>query len=324
MIMKTGYTIRMNLLRFLAPILAIALVPFAASAASIYLDPDSGTYGPGDTFMVNVRLDNAEDCINAAHVDIEYPKDSLKAVDFSRGGSIFSIWIGDPKIDASTGVVSFEGGIPGGYCGRVQGDPAVSNILGRLVFTVINSGAKKAVIHPSETSSAYLNDGLGTSIKLDSHNATITLADTSVGQANAWVDEVAQDKIPPDPFIVQVESTRGLFSGRYYAVFSTVDKQSGIDHYEIFEHGGWIKAESPHMLWDQTLSGGVKVKAVDKAGNETLGQYTEGSAPPRQYSINDILLPLIAISILLLAGLVRLFMYWREKKSGEGVIDLRS
>jgi hypothetical protein len=312
----------MNSLRILIPTLAITFLPFAASAATIYLDPDSGTYGPTDTFVINVRLDNADDCINAAHVDIQYPTDSLKAVDFSKGNSIFSIWIGEPKIDTGTGIVSFEGGIPGGYCGRVQGDPAVSNILGKLVFTVINSDAKKAVIHPSVSSRAYLNDGFGTAIKLGSRDATITLTDTSTGQANAWNDEVSQDKIPPDPFTVQVDSSRGVFSGRYYAVFSTVDKQSGIDHYEIFERGGWIRVSSPHMLWDQTLRGGVKVKAVDKAGNETIGEYIAGSAPPRQYSISDILLPLIAIGILLLAGFVRLFMYWRERGT-EDVIDLR-
>ncbi len=310
-------------LRFFIPLFLSVSFPFAANAASIYLDPNTATYGPGDTFVVSVRLDNADECINAAHVDIEYPKNSLKAVDFSSGGSIFSIWVGEPKIGADKGVVSFEGGIPGGYCGRIQGDPALSNILGKLVFTVINADAKKAVVRPALSSRAYLNDGLGTAIELGSEVATITLARESVGKANAWLDEVNTDTIPPDAFVVQVESTRGVFSGRYYAVFSTVDKQSGIDHYEIFERGGWVKASSPHMLWDQTLRGGVKIKAVDKAGNETLGEYTEGSAPPRQYSVNDILLPLIAIGILLLAGFARLYMYWRER-SKEGVIDLRS
>ncbi len=313
----------MNASRFFISLLALVFLPFVVSADSIYLDPDAGTYGPGDTFFVNVRLDNGDDCINAAHVDIQYPKESVKAVDFSRGNSIFSLWVGEPKIDNDAGVVSFEGGIPGGYCGRIQGDPAVSNILGKLVFTVKNSDAKTAILHPGATSRAYLNDGLGTSINLSSRDATITLAKDSVGQASAWLDEVSADKIPPESFVVQVDSSRGVFSGRYYAVFSTVDKQSGIDHYEIFERGGWIKVASPHTLWDQSLRSGVKIKAVDKAGNETLGEYVEGSAPPRQYSLGDIMLPLIAIGILLLAAFVRFLMYWRGRVK-EGVIDMRT
>jgi hypothetical protein len=73
-----------------------------------------------------------------------------------------------------------------------------------------------------------------------------------------------------------------VFDGNYYVVFSTVDKQSGLDHYEIFESGAWKAVSSPYKLRNQSLKGGVQIKAIDKAGNERLGDYVEGSAPPRQ------------------------------------------
>src|ERR1043166_3587861 len=89
------YTIYMYI-RHLALALLIAAAPFSASAASIYLDPDKGTYGPGDTFIVNVRLNTDGECINAANVELVYPAKSLRAVDFSKGGSIFSLWVTEP------------------------------------------------------------------------------------------------------------------------------------------------------------------------------------------------------------------------------------
>src|SRR5262245_52664189 len=92
----------------------VLLAPFTASAATLYLDPDSGEYGPGDTFIARVRL-LTDECVNAASIEVRYPREVLKAVDFSRGSSIFPIWVGEPTLDTAKGVVSFAGGIPGGY-----------------------------------------------------------------------------------------------------------------------------------------------------------------------------------------------------------------
>src|SRR6185369_401021 len=110
--------------------------PASASAASLYLDPGSGTYGPGDTFILNVRLNNEGECINAANVVLTYPTASLRAADFSKGGSILSLWVIEPQIDTKAGTVTFAGGIPGGYCGRIAGDPSLTNVIGKVVFTV--------------------------------------------------------------------------------------------------------------------------------------------------------------------------------------------
>ena len=98
---------------------SLFLVPVFAQAATLYIDPGSGIFGVGDTFVASVRLTTEGDCVNAAGVTLTYPKESLKAVDFSRGSSIISLWVGDPKIDQNAGTVTFEGGVPGGYCGAI-------------------------------------------------------------------------------------------------------------------------------------------------------------------------------------------------------------
>lgn len=70
-----------------------------------------------------------------------------------------------------------------------------------------------------------------------------------------------------------------------YLVFNAIDKVSGIDHYEILEtkkpnywdrffekkkEQEWKIGKTPYLLNDQTLKSVIKVKAVDKAGNERI------------------------------------------------------
>lgn len=281
----------------------VLLLPTHAQAALLYLDSDGAEHGLGDTFIVSVRLDNEDECINAAHVEVVYPKDRLRAVDFSRGGSILNLWVEEPKIDTMQGTVSFSGGVPGGYCGRIQGDPALSNILGKVVFTVISADAPKADIDISIASRLYLNDGQGTKADVRTKGATFTLAPDALAPENPWIKEVEADDTPPDPFDVIVESTRGVFGGRYYIVFATEDKQSGMDHFEIYERSAWKTIKSPYNLRDQSLVA-IKVRAIDKAGNERLGDYTEGSAPERVRPFYYDYLPFIVVIVvfLILAG----------------------
>lgn len=258
-------------------------LPAGASAASLYLDPDTGTYGPGDTFIVNVRLNTDGECINAANVVLTYPTESMRAVDFGKGGSIFPLWVVEPKLDTQKGLVSFAGGIPGGYCGRIQGDPSLTNTIGKVVFTMTRGSAKSATIALTSASALYLNDGRGTKITPELVNSSIKIAAEATQSENPWLGLVGDDKTPPDPFDIQIESTRGIFNGKYYAVFSTVDKQSGVDHYEMMINGTWQRATSPHAVDDQTLRSGVEVRAIDKAGNVRLGTYVAGSAPHRAH-----------------------------------------
>jgi hypothetical protein len=258
------------------------LLPAMTSAATLYLDPSTERYGPGDTFVLTIRIDNQKECVNAAQVEITYPTDSLRAVDFGRGGSVLSLWTEEPKIDDTKGVVTFSGGIPGGYCGKIQGDPGESNVLGKVVFTVLKADAGTATIHLDPSSLVYLNDGLGTKAKLVTKDAHVALVHTPVGSSDVWVKEVGADTTPPDSFTTLIESTRDVFGGLYYIVFSTVDKQSGIDHYEIFENGDWKRVTSPYKLPDQSLKNDIRVKAIDKAGNERVGLYAGGVIPPSQ------------------------------------------
>lgn len=266
--------------------------PALAQAAEIYLDPATGTFPIGVTFAVNVRLNTQGQCINAAEVNLAYPKSELQAVAVSAGDSIFSLWVKNPTIYADYGLVSFIGGLPGGYCGRVAGDASLSNKLATVYFAFPTSTTVSSTSIPVSASlsfatgtNAVLNDGLGTFAKLTSGGASY--APVTSGQfapASAWQDLIQSDTIPPEPFKVGVYRDQSLFNDQLFAVFSTVDKQTGIDHYEVAEvpasqanlpenQWNWARADSPYLLHNQNLNGMLEVRAIDMAGNERLESY---------------------------------------------------
>jgi hypothetical protein len=312
--MKKRYTISMK--PFLAVFVSTLIVATSADAATIYIDPVSNAYGPGDTFIASVRIDTDGECINATNVEISYPTDKLRAVDFSRGGSILSLWIEEPQLDTENGTVKFAGGVPGGYCGRIQGDPVISNVLGRIVFSVVQGPQGGARVRLLPETRAYLNDGLGTEVSLSGQDALYTIGQNATLPENEWLTQVGADEIPPDSFDVLIDSTRGVFGGKYYIVFSTVDKQSGLDHYEIFERGAWKRVESPYQLRDQSLRNPVEVKAIDKAGNERLGDFDPTTIPERKSAPRDYVLILFVLAVPILAGIWR----WHRSRNERDTI----
>ena len=280
------------------------LFPGIVFGASIYVTPDNETYGVGDTFVAEVRL-LTDECVNAADVEIQYANTQLRAVDFSKGSSILSLWVREPALEHDRGRVSFAGGIPGGYCGRVHGDPSLSNVLGRIAFTVIGT-SDASQVSVGDGTRLYAHDGLGSEMNPEKSGASFTLLSEPQLSQNEWIAEVQEDTLPPEEFAVEVHSTRGVFSGRYYLVFSTVDKQSGIDHYELYERGAWRVVTSPHELRFKSLDD-IRVKAIDKAGNERMASYNADAVPESQASV-DFSFVVFGIILLLLIAFSRFYL----------------
>ncbi len=285
------HSIKVLLASIFLSLISYLLSPTFASAATVSLDPASGSFGPGDMFIVTVRLDtDPGECINAANIELNYPTQWLRATAFSKGESLLSLWPEEPVIDIEHGKVTFSGGIPAGYCGRVQGDPGKTNILGKVVFSVapnpVTGNAPTgsfpvAITFASSTTKILENDGFGTEAVLTKTDASITRTLVSLGKTNQWTDIVGKDTTPPDDFTIMVTHDANTFGGKFFIVFSTVDKQSGVHHYEVMEddparlgftYGKNVKSEwktvtSPYVLADQTLQSRVTVRAVDNAGN---------------------------------------------------------
>jgi hypothetical protein len=282
------------------------LLPLSVNAAVLYLEPSQGEYHQGDTFIVEARIDTEEECINTVKVIISFPKDLLEAKDFSTGNSILTLWLQTPKIDQKEGLISFTGGIPGGFCGPLPGEPGKPNLLGRIIFRVVSRDVLRGLAEISfkEDSQVLLNDGLGTPAKLTLKGAVFTiLPKIAEVSKEEWQEELEKDNIPPEPFEIEIHRYPSIFEGKYFIVFSTTDKQTGIDHYEVKEgKRDWKRAESPYLLEDQSLKSIIKVKAVDKAGNERITEYRPPQKPFPWW---------IIIPILVGAGIG----YWFYRKS---------
>ena len=332
---------------FFALVIFLAL-PRMTGAATLYFDPGAGEYGFGDTFAVDLKidLDSSAECVNTVEGIVSFDKDYLEAVDFSTGDSILSLWIELPKTADMPAVnnehrLKFSGGIPGGYCGSIPGDPGDSNILGKIIFKVkdfkTDSGlTPKAKISYLDTTRVLLNDGAGTPAALSLKEAEFSIKAASAKARSDWETLRAEDNIPPEPFILEIQQNPEVFDDQYYIIFSTTDKQTGVDHYEVMEseiekpagkknfvdylsdlfgrkkaEPVWQKTDArPYLLSDQTLSSNIKVKAVDKSGNERIAEYFPKEKPGAR-GFSSILLPVVVL--LILVGILAAFFLARRR-----------
>jgi len=246
-------------------------------AAEFYLESSKFEYAPNETFSVDIRLNLVllED-INALEVYLSFDREALEVVDFSTANSILT-FIKNPAIDQQKGLINFSGIIPGGYTGRLVGDPGKSNLLGKAIFQVKKQKEGKSLISFLDNSQAFLNDGQGTKTTLTFVPLEIQIKQEEAvfNPLNDWERIKDDDKIPPEEFtpeIVQMEN-------QYFLIFNTQDKQSGIDNYAVYESVrkrtkidllNWQVTENFYLLKDQSLKSYIYVRAVDKAGNERI------------------------------------------------------
>ena len=86
------------------------------------------------------------------------------------------------------------------------------------------------------------------------------------------------DSETPQPFTVTSNTSGWSSNNRPTLTFSTTDTGSGVDHYTVqVDNGAWSGAVISPYQFPNALADGehlVKVRAVDKAGNETVSEVT--------------------------------------------------
>ena len=264
-------------------------VPLFVDAAALYMDPDGGEVSPDQLFSVDIRVNNQDECLNAFDVELLYPQEEIEATVVSRGRSILTLWVEEPLIQHSEGKVSFVGGVPGGYCGRIPGDPDLTNILATVVFQPENERiqAEEVALEFGPDSSVLLSDGRGTEASLETSGAVYSVGDNPTVDASDWLTVAREDERPPESFTIELGQDDSVFGGEYYITFSTTDKGSGLSHFEVKEEDidreGYVRrsdqearfrqARSPYVLNDQSLNSVITVRAVDNAGNERVERF---------------------------------------------------
>jgi len=311
-----------------------------AFGAKLYLDSGTDEYGFGATVSFVVRLDTEDECINAISGEFSFSNNILTDGKFYYGDSLFSLWVRPPEIDQKNGKITFVGGIPGGYCGKISGDPGTEGVIGEIIFKsvgMIIGGPRNlsATVEPVATSQVLLNDGLGTPAKLTLEGKTIKIISNGPkfpqhqAPGELTEKELKSDKTSPEPFVIELRKDSKVLDGKYFIIFSTTDKQTGVDYYEIKEGDEkWIKASSPYLLEDQRLRGVIEVRAWDKAGNYRSEQYvpdgvivkkpavTTGTKSEKEQTSSNVFQTLI-ISVSLFLLIVAVAAYLMAKRNAD-------
>jgi len=283
------------------------LFSFPASAAEIFFGAHSLTVDQGNIVEVGVFVKTNESDINALEGKIVFPADYLVLQAISDSNSIISLWLKQPKADDSpAGEVNFSGIIPGGYSGD-------RGYLFSLIFKAVKAGEIKIT---SADEKILLNDGQGTADIIS--RAPLELKISTDFNSQEFIP--LEDNQPPEEFKPEIASDPNLFNGRWFLVFATQDKGTGIDHYEIqenrkqkIENRSWQTAESPYALKDQKLRSFVYIKAIDKAGNGRIA-VIRPKYPLKWYE-NDVIFVILIVIILSIIVVIWRKILWRKYRN---------
>ena len=269
------------------------------SAAQLFLQTAKRTIPTDTTFAINVYVNTENESINAIEAKVSFPASQLELKEVRDGNSIINFWIERPKISQS-GTVNFSGIIPGGYQGE--------GLLFSLVFRAKSPGDATVSLAGGNV---LLNDGNGTPASLKLGAVTLTISKEVKKETIRPTVASIIDTDPPEPFTPIVAQSPSLFEGKWFLIFSTQDKGSGIDHYEVCEGNGTSckVAASPYLLENQKLDQKIFVKAFDKKGNRQLA-----TLPPQKplpwYKHTAVIATLILIGLIAAA----VILYWKRKK----------
>lgn len=267
------------------------LMTMPVSAVEFFFDAKTTAIAIGDEVKIDFLINTEKDDINALEAVIVFPHDSLEIEEIRDGGSLINFWVERPH--EREGAVRFSGIVPGGYRGS-------RGLLFSVVFRAKKEGSGLMVVRDL---SALRNDGAGTAAKAYANPLQITVSGRLM---SAVAQEAAiEDHTPPEAFTLEIAHDQNIFDGKYFLVFATQDKESGIDYYEVREGArSPIRAVSPYVLQNQKRDEKIEVRAVDKRENERIARL----APQETYVVYRI------VAILMLVLIVGVAIQYRRKK----------
>jgi hypothetical protein len=281
----------------------VFLLPFSASAASLYMETAPGTVSTGDTIVVKAYLDTDSASANALDGSINLSGTSAFSVQtISLADSTLTLWPTSPALSSDGKSIAFTGGLPGGFTGTHL-----------LLFTMVLKAqtAGQESFTPTDTH-LYLNDGKGTATPVTDTPLVLSVQSAKAGSTprDEWQTTLSADTTPPAPFTVYEGQDPTVNGGKKYLFFGTTDAQSGVDHYMVKEgDSAPVESGMTYILQDQTTPVTVTVYAYDKAGNVRTSTIT--TTVSSGLNIPTIL-PILLLALALVLGIV--YGVWRYTK----------
>jgi len=155
---------------FVLPLFIFFIFTSRLNAATISLLPQARTFGIGQEFSVDIKIDTEEMYINAGQATLIFPVDILELSSVDKSSSVFSFWPDEPKISNDEGVLNFTGGTAKGISG------------GALQILKINFKAKRAGFAELTLRDAAVtaSDGKGTNVLSALKGTNITIGAAAV------------------------------------------------------------------------------------------------------------------------------------------------
>jgi hypothetical protein len=282
------------------------VLPSIGHAAELFFEPGIQEVSIGQEFQVDLMLDPQGKKINVVAATLSFSEDLLDIVEIGDGSSILTLWVEKPVLQE--GKISFAGMAPGGFIGILG--PYKGAQPGKILEIGLRGKSPGQGGINIEEAQVLLHDGKGTPAEFSISNFQF-----SIKEDMEFVPvEPEPDTIPPESFTPEIARHPDLFDGKYFLVFSTTDKQTGVDYFEVKEgKRDWERAESPYLLEDQDLRSYIYVKAVDRAGNERM-EVIEPRYPIRWHE-NRRIGVIIIIMALVIAYVIVKFLQRKKLES---------
>lgn len=280
----------MNYLSFkkiLFVLFIVLFLPKTSFSASLNLESNKTNIRENEEFVLSAVLDSSEK-INAVEGTMVFDGNFLKVKEIRDGNSVVNFWVEKPSL-VSDGKIHFSGITPGGFSGSKE-------VIFSVVFKTKNEQGNTKISFSDLD--ILKNDGLGTKIPVTLESANILIKEGD----SKYRQDFLEDDTLPEYFVPVLTKKEDLFGGKYFLVFATQDKDSGISHYEIKEYRfkllksikNWSIAESPYVIRDQSLKSFIIIKAIDNNGNERI-QELAPTYPPVWYEYSLIWIIIIVV-----------------------------
>ena len=217
------------------------LFVFSIKGAEVSFDKNYQEMLVNQEFKVSIVINTNNESINAIKGEIIFPSNILSLKMINDANSIISLWIEKPQIRENK--IKFSGIIPGGYKGN----------QGLLIELFLKAKKEGEGTISFQNVRMLKNDGLGTEVSVNISDFRITIKGEMPPNQITPLEII--DNNPPESFTPIISQDPAVFNGKYFLVFSTQDKESGIDHYEVKEgKGHFVRAKSPYLIKNQELT----------------------------------------------------------------------
>jgi hypothetical protein len=231
----------------LLALILISAFPLSVGAATLGLTPSTTSVRAGDIVTIRLIANTQGTAINQGDGTLQFPTDMLEVVSVSKAGSIFSLWVEEPRYSNAAGTVQYDGGVPTpGYTGA-------SGTIISITFRAKQSGTATL----SLTDAALrANDGLGTDVLRSTGGSQITI----LAVAPVVVPTTPTPTVPQEDEEVTPPATGSA------AILSLMSPTHSAED-------RWYQNASPLMQW-QNPAGASAVQTIVDTDETTVPSVT--------------------------------------------------